>query len=73
MTNQIYRSAMGKKIDMGEMRLRNEQVRAVGNMKVNARGDQLNDANKVINSKGKQVTKQVKRTVQFDENSNNSM
>lgn len=73
MTNQIYRSAMGKKIDMGEMRLRNEQVRAVGNMKVNARGDQLNDSNKVINPKNKQVVKQTKKTVRFDEDSNNAM
>ena len=73
MTNQVYRSAMGKKIDMGEMRLRNEQVRAVGNMKVNARGDQLNDSNKVINPKNKQVVKQTKKTVRFDEDSNNAM
>ena len=73
MTNQVYRSAMGKKIDMGEMRLRNEQVRAVGNMKVNARGDQLDDSNRVINSKNKQVVKQTKKTVKFDEDSNNAM
>jgi hypothetical protein len=33
MTKQIHRSANGKQVDMGSLRLRNENVRAVGNIK----------------------------------------
>ena len=48
MTKDVYRTAQGKPLDMGALRLQNEQVRAVGNMKVNARGDIVNDNNEVI-------------------------
>ena len=36
-----YTTAQGKNISMDSIRLANEEVIAVGNMKVNARGDQL--------------------------------
>ena len=39
MTKDIYKSSRGKSVDMGALRLKNEKERAVGNMKVNARGD----------------------------------
>ena len=69
-----YRSAMGKTIDMAALASRNEHTRAVGNMRVNARGDTI-DANgriikpvtdKVNEAYGKTVgnkSAQVKRTV----------
>ena len=40
MKNQ-YTTAQGKRVSMDTVRLANEDVIAVGNMKVNARGDQL--------------------------------
>jgi hypothetical protein len=55
MTKDIHRSANGKSVDMGSLRLKNEHVRAVGNMKVNARGDLVDDQNRVITSKPDQV------------------
>ena len=55
MTKEIYRSANGKQVDMGSLRLRNEHVRAVGNMKVNARGDLVDDKNQVITPKNQQI------------------
>jgi hypothetical protein len=55
MTKEVHRSANGKKVDMGSLRLKNENVRAVGNMKVNARGDIVDDSNRVIASKPSQV------------------
>jgi hypothetical protein len=58
MTKDVYRSANGKAIDMGALRLQNERVRAVGNMRVNARGDEINDANEVIRTRNEQVKKQ---------------
>jgi hypothetical protein len=47
MTN-TYKTARGKTIDMDKIKLANEQVTAVGNMKVNARGDKLGAGGKVI-------------------------
>lgn len=58
MTNEVYQSANGKKVDMGALRLQNEKVRAVGNMRVNARGDVINDNNQVIRTRNEQVSKQ---------------
>ncbi len=58
MTREVYKSANGKTVDMGALRLQNEQVRAVGNMKVNARGDLLDSANRVVKSKPQQIKQQ---------------
>ena len=55
MTKEIHRSANGKSVDMGALRLKNENVRAVGNMRVNARGDLVDDKNQVITPKNQQV------------------
>ena len=61
MTSKIYKSAQGKTVDMGRLQLQNEGVRAVGNMKVNARGDMIDDMNRVISSKNDQVNKQYNK------------
>jgi hypothetical protein len=61
MTSKVYRTAQGKIVDMGSITLQNEMVRAVGNMNVNARGDRLDGANKVIDSRNRQVQRQVQR------------
>lgn len=45
---KVYKSAKGKPIDMDHMRLANEGVIAVGNMRTNARGDQLGPGGKVV-------------------------
>ena len=61
MTNEVYKSASGKTVDMGALRLQNEKVRAVGNMRVNARGDVINDNNEVIRTRNEQVDKQYQK------------
>ena len=61
MTNKIYRSAQGKSIDLGTIMLQNETVRAVGNMNVNARGDKLDNDNRVIETKPRQIQRQNAR------------
>jgi hypothetical protein len=63
MSKEIYRSANGKTVDMGALRLKNEKVRAIGNMKVNARGDEIDDRGRVIRKKTEQVTNQYQRQV----------
>ena len=55
MTKQIYKSAQGKSVDLGTIKLRNEHVRAVGNMNVNARGDVLDSTNQIIDKKSSQI------------------
>lgn len=61
MTRKIYKSAMGKTVDLGALLLQNEQVRAVGNMGVNAAGDVVDSNNRVIDQKNRQVQRQYKR------------
>ena len=61
MTSKIYKSAMGKTVDMGSLLLQNEQVRAVGNMNVNARGDRLDSNNQVVDPKNRQVQRRYNK------------
>jgi uncharacterized protein YjbJ (UPF0337 family) len=49
---------------MGALRLKNEKERAVGNMKVNARGDAVDDANQPVHSKPQQVHAQYQQQIQ---------
>lgn len=39
--SRVYKSARGKAVDIDKVRLANEATIAIGNMKVNARGDKL--------------------------------
>ena len=45
---QVYRSMQGKEVDMGKLVMQNEMTMAVGNVKVNARGDELGAGGKII-------------------------
>ena len=46
-----YRTAMGKAIDIDSLRVANENVIAVGNMRTNARGDELGAGGKVLKTR----------------------
>ena len=48
---QIYRTMQGKEIDMGKLIQQNEMSVAVGNMKVNARGDLLGQGGKIVKTR----------------------
>ena len=61
MTQKIYKSARGKQIDVGSLRLQNENVRAVGNMGVNARGDRIDSQGAVIDPKNQQLQRRIQR------------
>ena len=61
MTRKVYKSAMGKTVDLGALILENENVRAVGNMGVNARGDVVDSGNRVIDTKNRQVQRQYRK------------
>ena len=60
---KVYRSSQGKSIDLGALLLQNENVRAVGNMGVNARGDRIDTGNKVIDSKVKQAQRAYNKQI----------
>ena len=48
---KVYKSMQGKTLDMDLLRQRNELTPAVGNAKVNARGDELGPGGKIIRKK----------------------
>ena len=55
-----YRTAHGKMLDIEKLRLVNEKTIAVGNMKVNARGDQLGQGGQVIATRNELMNQQYK-------------
>lgn len=59
-----YRTAQGKVVDMAQLVARNERVRAVGNMNVNARGDIIDSHNRVIQDNTKRVKNSYTKAVQ---------
>ena len=48
---RVYTSMQGKQIDMEKLQMRNELLPAIGNMKVNARGDELGAGGKIIRTR----------------------
>jgi len=48
---KTYMSMRGKEVDMEKMGLRFEKTPAVGNMKVNARGDELGEGGKIVRTR----------------------
>jgi hypothetical protein len=62
MSKKIYRTAQGRIIDFGALQAQNEQVRAVGNMQVNARGDKLDADGNIISTRAQQVNRSLNRT-----------
>jgi hypothetical protein len=58
-----YRTAMGKTVDMASLASKNEHTRAVGNMRVNARGDSIDANGRVIRPVTDKVNEAYGRTV----------
>ncbi len=51
----VYRTALGKQIDIDKVRLLNEETPAIGNMRVNARGDLLGRDGQIQQPKDERV------------------
>lgn len=58
-----FNTAMGRQLDMSALAAKNEKVRAVGNMNVNARGDVLDSHNQVINDSNQRINRVYQKTV----------
>tara|TARA_B100001094_G_scaffold265328_1_gene267762 strand:- start:269 stop:643 length:375 start_codon:yes stop_codon:yes gene_type:complete len=54
---RMYRSMQGRMIDIEKLRAANENVQAVGNMNVNAKGDVLGSGGQVVTSKEQVIKK----------------
>ena len=48
---KVYTSIRGKEIDMEKLSLKNETLPAVGNLKVNARGDELGAGGQIVRTR----------------------
>jgi hypothetical protein len=48
---KVYSSVRGKEIDMEKLQLRNETEIAVGNAKLNARGDEIGTGGKIVRTR----------------------
>jgi hypothetical protein len=46
--NKVYRTMQGKQVDIDLLRQRNELTPAVGNARVNARGDELGPGGQIV-------------------------
>jgi hypothetical protein len=59
----IYKSAQGKAVDMSLLAAKNEKIRAVSNMKLNARGDLIDSNNQIIKENNSRVSSMYNNTV----------
>jgi hypothetical protein len=64
MSGKKHVTALGVPFDMAAFRAKNEKVRAVGNMNVNARGDVLDSNNNIIENRNKIVNRMYEKTMQ---------
>ena len=51
----MYRTSQGRMVDFESLQLKNETVVAVGNMRVNARGDELGAGGEVVRTNNQRV------------------
>lgn len=61
-----FHTAMGRELDMSALASKNERVRAVGNMNVNARGDVLDSQNQIIEDNNTRVNNIYNKTVAME-------
>lgn len=57
---RTYKTAQGLSLDMDSLRLNNEETIAVGNMKVNARGDQLGPGGRIVKNRNQVMDQHYK-------------
>lgn len=51
MTRNVYRTMQGREVDMDSLLQKNETMPAVGNVRMNARGDELGHGGKVVRTR----------------------
>ena len=48
MVKKLYKTMQGKEIDLDALMTKNETITAVGNVRINARGDELGPGGKLL-------------------------
>ena len=51
MTKRAYRTMQGREVDMDQLLQKNETMPAVGNVRMNARGDELGQGGKIVRTR----------------------
>ena len=64
---KTYRSMQGREVDIEKLRNQNELTPAVGNARVNARGDELGPGGKIVRKREDVLKEYYKGTVTKDE------
>lgn len=59
----LRRTANGKMVDINALIAKNEKTRAVGNMKINARGDIIDSQNRIVKTANERVNEMYNKTV----------
>lgn len=72
MAKNIYQTAQGLPVNIDQMRILNEKAVAVGNMQVNARGDQVSRSGEIIKSRNEimkdHYSRQIDPVVKYNPN-----
>jgi hypothetical protein len=55
MIKRVYKTMQGREVDIDALRSKNETMPAVGNAKMNARGDELGAGGKIIRTREESV------------------
>lgn len=59
---KVHTTMRGRELDMEKLSLRNELTPAVGNIRVNARGDELGEGGKIVKTKEQILAEYYQRT-----------
>ena len=59
---KVYKTMQGKQVDMDLLRKRNELTPAVGNARVNARGDELGPGGKIVKTGCSELAEELEKT-----------
>lgn len=57
---KVYKTAQGLNLDIDSLRLNNEETIAVGNMKVNARGDKIGPGGRIVKNRNQVMDQHYK-------------
>jgi hypothetical protein len=58
--SKLYVSATGQKINMDKLRLLHEKENAIGNMSVNARGDEIDNHGNIMKTRNEKMREHYK-------------
>lgn len=58
--SNVYKTAAGQHLDMDKFRLQHEKEQAIGNMNVNARGDEVDSSGKIIRTRNEIMRERYK-------------